>query len=1471
MPDGLRPAAPRSLLHDLAPRNAEEKARLAEVERAAAESRVHRRSLPVRTSQFAESVPVWAAGLQAAHSIGPIGDVLGQDIWFDVFHKVKQVRFVRSKGGAPFLALPVKQVIFGGLGPHKSFQLGPGSFWIATRLLAPAAPVDAYSGVRISGGTLNFGEAVHIFGDEVVVSEAVPCHVAITLDPPETSLGIGPGADVRDALFHPSKKVTFDVNGAGATATVTGSSMLGLYGQQVELHPMAGPAVYLPQLNRVVAVKLTPKQTMFAATNVQSTAFRPEGSAPIAAAGWALSVARIDPDDLGEASGVGALMLVLQAGLRATWTGQSEPASLGLATIFLDEARLAVLSPAAGGYAVAQHPLLPMAFARSHLAMTWGRAFPISYFAQAAGTEAIFTDAALSAAFEKPVDVRGERVVVRTKTAFVIFLQTVTGDLLSIRADLVPDTGVPGLGFGLTNAVLRSTLPVSFLLIASWDGKLLLQGGVAIAYGLMGIIPSLPDPYATNVGASHTPAGGGRLMSVARWTLDTSSVEFILPPSATLPTGMLHQRPALQGLTKKAAGDAFAFEDQPRLILLDLSTNVSQFGVALRPPPGKEEDSDIGDIGIPEGPQVAVRGLDLAVDGRRLLLLTLPAVQWEPVACEPVDEAPPFPSRVTFDNSGVPTLIGVPTVKLVPVRPDAALGTILDNFAHPNPQPAQARFTLPFGMVASAVLRKPQPGRGAKVTETRPSTADGMQAGRQLRIDAVDPSLTAGQTPALPGFTVQLPNAVPADGPPGPRSILGDSVTSIFNGYLGSGGTSPLVPVTRADLSGFGETLFSTWNNPNDDETEVSKAEFRVMIGRTAHEVVQVRTILLPYRVPVVRTVTMERRNHGLVTRHDSGWVAAGDGDYKFGGGIVTHRGVVKKMTNVTHIRETGDRVTKNGIEFAAVYYQGDLILEGTSAPIPVAHHFGYVKIGVPPLTPAVYAALIAGQGPLCGPLDTTIRIGNGTQQMRLHRVGVGVTQNGSNPEFVMTAWGALAFPGGGQWSVLYAEDAAGAPQAVPKDEGLPLIREGAAGGPPPTKPYRFADPADLAHESAPARDYGILHATGTQRAFFRRPKIEPAHLSRIVSTQKPVIADPYILATSQGLFPLQSECIPFPSANWALEVAQGGSYKLVPPASFPAGLGRRTVREAGSVRSDLDYSNSKVTYVVDTDQPVPWRFELTKVAKIMGNTALGDVITFISTVNAQAGRETTFDEPSLKLGGSLTVVQDLLTILTSLGIEGAFKTAMTNEWSLKGSLRYPFVNAQGKDFQIPPMGEPRVKLADTGIALEFTIRPNEDIASFDFGGMPMFALELGWFIVIIIHFKIVLSSEKGTEYELLLGLGVAYEEEVNSWFSLQGIFAITWFAIFGDAVYGYGVGFVLKLGASVAPFFSVQISVEGRIARVVIHPGYDDETVYHIAKIVMAFEITFFLCVSIKLEGESRDVRHICGPLPESELPAII
>jgi hypothetical protein len=1489
------------LLRDLRPRDEVQAARIAEVSERSREDAVlvHRRALPVLTTQLTDSLPAWASGLKVERVIGPIRDQFGRDTFFDIFRRVRQVQFVRNAGDAPFLAVPLSQLSIAGLASSTSLNLGAGSFWIATRLLAAPAGDGVYTGLRIARGRVQFDQPVAFAGDQVVVPAGVGCRVELELAPPPPPGGTGPGRDVRESLFQAPRNVTFDIAANRATVSVADACALRVYDQHVDLDPPGGAATYLAPFNRV-KVPLAPMAATFTAGTVHSATFRPEGSAPITGGGWALPAARIAPADLGEASGVGALMLELGDGLSATWTGQTDPVPLGPTLIFLDEARLATASAFVRAYDVAQHPDLPDSLGRGRLALMWNHVFPLTYFAQASGSEAVFTIARFRASLEKPVDVNGDRVSVDAP-ASVIFIENTDGRFLWVAGEVPLASTSRGLAFGLTNAVLRASLPTSFSLLARYDGVVASEGILALGYILAGIIPSLPDPYATNAVAARE-RGFGRLTSLTWWTETTAGLDFLLPSAPNLPLRQLDATPdeavgmvpsgtappAARGWlnifrffgsrafrpgeelepARRAIGDALAFESVPRLILLDLSTNASQFGVALRAP----REQSVAVRAVPVKP-LAIQGLNLVVDGRSMVLLTLPAVQWEPASGEPVSEIPPFPPGVRFAKNGVPSIVDVPTVNLVPVTPDAALTTIVDNFADANPRPARARFTLPFGMIANAVLQKPGPFRGVRVSEKRPTSADGLQNSRHLRIDAVDPSIAAGQTPALPGFTVQLPNATPTDGSPGPRSILGTSVTNIFNSDLGFGGTNPLVPVTRVDLSGYGESLFSGWRNPSDADVQVAKAEFKVLNGRTAHEVVQVRSILLPYHVPVVRTITLERRNNAAITRHDSGWVAAGDGFYQFrlASGIVTHPGVVRRITNVTHIRETGDRVTKNGIEFIGVYYQGDVVLDGAAKPVPVKHHFGYVQISTTPLTPAAYAALVAEEGPLCGPIDTSINIGGGPQVMRLHRIGVGVTQVGPTPQFVMTTWGALVFPGGGEWSVLQAIDATGAPQPVPRDEGLPLVRAGAT----PAGPYRFADPADLAREATPARDYGILHSTGTQRAFFRRPKIEPTDLARIVSSERPVIADPYVMATALGPFPKQSDAIPFPPTPWSLAVGGGGNYRLDMAApSFPAGIGRRTIRQAGSVKRDLDYATSVVTYQIDTSQPVPWRFSLTNAVSIMSNTAMGDMITLRANVAAEAGRETVFNDPRLELGGALEIVQDLLTILEALGIAGVLRTVMTNEWKLTVTLKIPFVDAMGEDLQVPPRPDPNpvVKFADTGIAIEVDVAPESQGASFEIAGQPMFAIKSipGLYVVAIIGFKIQLSTEDGTSYELLLGVGVAYEIEAGP-FELKGLLAITFFAVWGDSVCGYGVGFLVKVSAAIEPIISIELSLEGKLARITVHSGLPDETVFCAAKLIFAVEVSVFLVLSISVEVETKQVTTIRGSLPESMLPDII
>ena len=108
-------------------------------------------------------------------------------------------------------------------------------------------------------------------------------------------------------------------------------------------------------------------------------------------------------------------------------------------------------------------------------------------------------------------------------------------------------------------------------------------------------------------------------------------------------------------------------------------------------------------------------------------------------------------------------------------------------------------------------------------------------------------------------------------GDPLASSTLGPQVHKIFNNEMYVG-PKHHVPLEGIELSGYGASMFSHWHDEHATVASVSQALFDVLVGRTAREVVQVRSILYPFGVRVVRTITLTRAANGYVHRSNSGW-----------------------------------------------------------------------------------------------------------------------------------------------------------------------------------------------------------------------------------------------------------------------------------------------------------------------------------------------------------------------------------------------------------------------------------------------------------------------------------------------------------------------------------------------------------------------------------------------------------------------
>ena len=1420
-----------------------------------------RRTTPIPLPGISSLTPDVVAGQAADLSFGPFLDAFGRPVWIDLFRIVRQVKLVRVAGGTPFLTIPVRGLLIKPI--NSDLTLGPGSVWMASATLAPGAPANGFTGLLIHGGSLHFSSPLPHSGLEIVAPAAVTCTLNLDLDPGAGAPGTGAGEDARVSVANLPGKATFKFSAAGAAVSAVSPGSAQLYGSTVDIAVSNGPATFNPVTNQVVYAAATTAKT-FAAKDVRSDQFQPAGSAAIDGVGWALPISITSAGSLGTASGAGSLGILTNAGLTFTWKGQPKVLPATNTILLLSPGLITVIPLGVLGLGARQTiPLwsaTPGGPTTSQATLRWTAPFALRFTSSSSGVEILFLPATFDGDFDRPITVTGRRVYAHSAVVFCLFIESpvFNGVIIEGLLQAPPVNPNAPLGFAIQNAVFRTTHAVGMILVAFYDGASSKAGGLALGFGLQLMLPTLPDPYAANFSAGGR---GRRSDAVGSVGIRTAIVQWVTAAKPTL-TYLLPSLSSSSGLFSTTSAEfnnvaATSTGTGGGILLLDVSTNVDQFGVAW-----SVNQKTVGGL--------AVDAMFLASSGNSVAVITVPAVQWEPVYTEPAP-APPypagFPSPMTFPDNGGLTAIRVQTAKLVRIAPAPALDSLVGNFTtSAAPDPAIAQLTLPFGIRAFANLNKPAgPGSaGANVNYNRPNfTLQSVKGGYQISLHAVDPAFP--DSPAFQGNTNQLLNGE-FNGVPTGMSVLGPDVDSIFNPYLGAGGTRPMVPVTRLDLSGYGESLFSDWRNETNDITAVSKARFDVLIGRTAVEVVQVRSILYPYGVRVVRTITIDRKNTGVVARHDSGWQAASDGKYDFPAGtLAVHPGVVLHMDKVTNIRDTGQFVETDGVKLAGVYFDGSLVIDGVTKGagadgVPARNQIGYVQLTPEssggPLTALQYQHLIEKTGPMGGNVDCTIDVAGSGLPMRVGRVGVGVTEGMGGPEFVMTAWGSPQFPYGGQWSFLKQTAAGAAPGLVDTNLGVPLIRAGAAPAPaPPSSPYRFADPVDLATASNPQSDYGIVHATGTQRIFFPRPKIEASAPHQITSTVAPTLADPYSLANAVGLFPRTDSAIPFPNANYSLAISSTGNIKLqLPTPSFPVTVGQRTLSQAAGVRGYVDYAGSTAAIAIDTSAAVQWSFSLKGVSSATSTTLLGEVLRVVADVDAAANAAAKLNNPRLIFGSALAPVQGILAFLSALGFPVPLNVSMTNKLQLKVGLKIPMDKELNK--LLPPGGP---SLDDTDVVISFVI--DSPLAEVDFELAATLLIPTPFDPLMAagkIGVKIALSTASGTTFTLTVGAGLGVLLDLKI-FKVQAYFLETMFFIVGDTVVGMGVGVLIK-GTVDLEVVSVEVSVEAKMAILSVSCGGPQPTIYGVAQVTFAIDITICWIIDIDFEVQAEYDQNLNG-----------
>jgi hypothetical protein len=1180
---------------------------------------------------FSPSAPAWARGM-VVEAMGPFQGTASPGLsWVHIL--VPLAFRVNVRYGAQVVAVVT---LVGAPVPGKtSFQLARGSVWLDAQLLAAASPASSWAGFRVKGGTLTLGQ-YQVVNGEIVLAPAAKFTVHADLDPPAPPPPVtGPGADASLVTANLPATITVEVTQSSSTVAALGDLGATIYGSTIAMKKNAQPVVY----NAVLASLFVPCDVTgppnFSFVSVKSTLFRPSGSAKVLEGGWVIPVAVTTPDQLGQAASAGAVGLLLASGANATWTGVADPADLGVVLLLASPGQINLFVQLTSGPEADTFQLWNGKRRPSTLEFSIPRGALVIYVSTVipSPAEELFVGGSATAHTDRPVEATGLGVAVSMPVAVMVVFQTPTfpTGLLFIEgtAPLLP--GAQPSAFALENAFIEALPPQLLIAAGLLQGNVVSSGALLLEFGLTAFVPTLPDPYATNAGLIGNPPSGdlrpqpvtpatiGALASIVVWAaLDRPILSFALFFTQVAVASSAH--------VFDAAG---ATDGRGGLRLLDVSSNADQFGVSWNPRGLSNLQSE---------------RLLVADRGAFASLFTVSAISWEPMlSADPIPRAP---------SDGVPSRLTVPTVALAPIAPLPLMTLQQQSVAKGNPFSFVG--TLPFGMVALV-----ENDKGAKYDFVQPSF-DGYDGGHQI---ALTPANAANTTkPEFAGQTVLTD--------PYGTAVLSSDVATIFRNDFSIGGAEPGVPVRRYDLSGYGASLFSEWVEPHPIGADILKVQFTVWVGRTAYEVVKAQSIIYPWGIKVVRTITIQRLSGGDVLRIDSGWQAATPGLFnfpttnpgEFAGAV--HQGPVDGVFNVRNIRDNGAQFPLDGITWVPVLFDADVkinknnpVISGAVQDVfvPGRNVTGYLQLGPDKtnVTRSQLANLLEEAGPASVPIACTINIGAAGQQMKVSLAEVSATGSGSTAVFVAALRGTPVLPRDGQWS-LGVKSGAQAPQALDPQTAVPLVQ------PNGDTIWHLADPSDILNLASPATQYGYLQGTSTQKTFFGRPQI-PQGANKVSVPEPPHVADVGSLLGATGIFPDLAKALAFPSPQ-DLGLGALGSDTLtlnnLPP--FPINQPPLTLVDFGPVSVVLAYEDrsragnppTQVTFSLDPNGSPRWSIDFAKFTFVLVSPFGGvddPLLQVVGSAHADADTAPTLGELTVLYGSILSLVQQIFSKLNEL------------------------------------------------------------------------------------------------------------------------------------------------------------------------------------------------------------------------------
>jgi hypothetical protein len=1098
--------------------------------------------------------PEWARGARIIQSYGPFQDLQGVLHWVDLLLITRSTQFAFVSAASPFGVFPVRTLLFPP--PHPThLTLGAGSVWFLADLLSAALPAGNFTGFTITGGTLTSSAAMDLTSGVYVIPAGATLTATFTLAPAPPVTGTD---DAAAASFVPPAHVTVIFQQSGAAFHAVDDLQANAYGASIRLHWNHNTPSQIATLP-ILIVPCDPSPGSFAFSSVKSTLFTPSGSASITLAGWALPLSATAISTLPEAGGPGAGLVEFATGvsIATPLEPQAVPVISGL--IEISTGGLFEIFTGAAKPALTVYQLWPLP-APSQLNATIEFSTPPHFsfaYLSSPTDELLLAAGRATAHLDRPQSAAGARFPY-TAGCLLFLNRTSAADLLFLLATR-PDDRKSVVPLALDNALLGVDAPTVLAVTGQLNGLNLENAAVGWFFNLRWLLATLPDPYAANFDLTAVPLEPpptiGTLWAQIGWSGAGSDpmLGFVWLPPPQGPTVAGTPFPSSIEISAGATiASRVAQGGSPAL--LDLSTRVDLFGVALAPEIGRLAQSGGGrdqfvQATVHPAPALALTGMSLSLNSALIATFALPQSSWEPMESTAEPAAPIFCEP---PSDGLPLLVSSPdSQRLIPFSPGPVLIGNIENVAAGHP--FAALFSLPFGLnaliiqpnrriptkfgtIASSFLfeggefRTNIPHFVESFVPNPPPTASKLAGALQLTLkpehpeksDAMFPGITEPDTahgPA-PGYGITVLGAV-------------SGVGSMFQDQFG-GGSAESVPLRRIDFSGYGASIFSEWNKP-DQTVGIVKVDFETTIGRTGLEVIQAVSVIYPYCIHVVRTVTMTRQNAGWVRRTDTGWKAVSPGTFDFPPDIVAkwagrvHKGALVGAFNVRNIRDQPDVIKfAPDYEFRKVLFDADLGVNDTlnvvnggfsSSPVLVASRdmVGWVQIRpvVPPgsspdpnallelfkqsgeFTPAAAFSVEAGQSG--GVPGTVLRCSAFEVNMITEPIG------GPNvPALGVALRGAPQIPRGGGWSLGRRKFSDPAPSALPSDFPVPLVQPAGV-----TNLWYIADVADVLQLNKPDAFYSLMHSTGTQKVLFETPQIPVGAATPGLQFPKPGPAKP--------------------------------------------------------------------------------------------------------------------------------------------------------------------------------------------------------------------------------------------------------------------------------------------------------------------------------------------------------------------------